>query len=256
MDEHVERALGPALLSDAVASARELSIAKQLESSLVNSDYLSAEKYLERFEKVRERLRTLEVALGHTDFGAIHALVSERARAQRIGYEVELVEEFKKLGVSIAGSWPRFVVGGLFRLEIDLRNVSVSVDGVKIPEKQPEAVAKRLKGRLDAANKDTDVAMLFDGLEQAYSKAQLDQDDVPGGYVDVRLVYRLVRAARPKRPTYTTSQFGMDIYRIKAFGGAEASRIELSPAQNASTGLYVPSLGGGNYIAAIRIQPK
>lgn len=256
MDEHIERALRPAVLSDVAALARELSIAKQLESSLVNLDYLSAEKYLERFEKVREKLRNVETALEQIDFGAIHAQVSVRAKEQRIGYEIVLVEELKKLGISVNGSWPMFIVGGLLRLAIDLRNVSVSVDGAKIQEKLPEAVAKHLKGRLDAANKGTDVATLFDDLEQVYLKAQRDQDDVPGGYLDIRLVYKLVRAAKPKRPTYTTTQFAIDIYRIKTFGGAEASRIELSPAQNASTGLYVPSVGGGNYIAAIRIQPK
>jgi hypothetical protein len=166
-----------------------------------------------------------------------------------------LEQALKKEMVEIIGEWPTYIAGDIVRLEVRLGQLDAKLDGKRAKTIEPEGLAHAVRIRIDALLKNgfepSEFAVM---LAKAYDEL-VQKCNSPGGYVGIRDVFELLKSkvVRPKGP-YSEQQFAVDVYRVLA--EIHSGRvIELSPAQDAAGGLYIPGRkASGNYIAAMRIQ--
>ena len=182
---------------------------------------------------------------------SLSAVVKERSLAYR-----ELLEEaFKKENVVFVGEWPTYIAGDIVRLEVRLEQLDALLDGKRANTIEPERLAHTVRLRIDALLKSGFHPPEFAGaLSKAYDNV-VQKCNAPGGYVGIRDVYELVKGEFGKsKVRYGEHQFAVDLYKVLAAVDS-GQVIELSPAQDATGGIYVPGRqGSGNYIAALRIQ--
>jgi hypothetical protein len=182
---------------------------------------------------------------------SLSVVVKERSLVYR-----DLLEEaLKKEKVEVIGEWPIYIADDIVRLEVRLEQLDAVLDGKRANTIEPERLARAVRVRIDGLLKSG-----FDPSEFAAMLAKAYDDLVqkcnsPGGYVGIRDVFELLKSqiVKPKAP-YSEQQFAVDVYKV--LDEVQSGRvIELSPAQDAAGGLYIPGRkASGNYIAAMRIQ--
>jgi hypothetical protein len=182
---------------------------------------------------------------------SLSTVVKERT----LSYRVLLEEALKKEKIEFIGEWPTYIADDIVRLEVRLGQLDALVDGKRANTIEPERLGHAVRARIDGLLKSgfeppefvSMLARAYDDLAQ--------KGNSPGGYVGIRDVFELLKreVVNPKSP-YSEQQFAVDVYRV--LSTVQSGRvIELSPAQDAAGGLYIPGRkASGNYIAAMRIQ--
>ena len=182
---------------------------------------------------------------------SLSAVVKERS----LSYRVLLEQALKKENVEFIGEWPAYIADDIVRLEVRLEQLDALVDGKRANTIEPERLAHAVRVRVDGLLKSGfEPSEFVSVLARAYDDLA-QKGNSPGGYIGIRDVFELLNreVSKPKSP-YSEQQFAVDVYRV--LSTVQSGRvIELSPAQDAAGGLYIPGRkASGNYIAAMRIQ--
>ena len=179
----------------------------------------------------------------------------ESVQQSRLYYREILERQLDQDNLGRSGQWPSYVIEDIIRLQVNLEQDEALIDGKRVGTIEPSRVVGRVRTRLDELFDESFEAPVFmDALRTAQKEIATDQSLSAGDYVDIRKVYGKIRS-QVESGRYSEAKFGADLYRLGRDGRPKTSDglvLELSPAQNASGGLYIPARGGGNYIAALR----
>lgn len=193
----------------------------------------------------------------------LEARVGDAARRARLVFHEELERLLDDAALPRIGRWPSYTVADVVRLHVDLERGEATVNGKALGTVEPARIVEQVTTRLaELLERPFNPADFLSLLEAAHKRTAVAQGRSFGEYVDIREVFDIVRAlmkrsGRDRR--YSEAKFGADLYRLGSDGRpttADGLTLELSPAQNAAGGLYIPAKGGGNYIAALRFQAR
>ncbi len=244
------------LLSTLIGMKEHLDRYIKLLSIAADGRYFDAVQSIQRTGNPTESLLDSLVA-ARTEVEAFPLETSLRGSVQecRLYYREILERQLDRKGLGRSGQWPSYVIEDVIRLQVNLERDDALIDGKKVGTIEPVRVVDRIRARLDELFDESFEAPVFlDTLRLAHGEIAHDQSLSIGEYVDIRKIYGKIRSQMEKG-RYSEAKFGADLYRLGLDGRPKTSDglvLELSPAQNASGGLYVPARGGGNYIAALR----
>ena len=227
--------------------------------ALTEERYLDAEQLLGRNKSLPTKL-----AKGITDSVAlisqfdIGTAVASHAASSRLYYRDAFERSLNKLGLHWSGTWPSYNVGDLVRVEFDLGSHTALLDGKRPTSLEPHLIAQQISRRishlLDRSRNPREFLRL---VRETYDAQIASLGEVPGTYADIREILKKLKQALKSRgdKRYAEGQFSADLYRVIQQGSPiceDGAILQLSPAQDAAGGIYVPAPEGGNYIAALR----
>ncbi len=207
-------------------------------------------------------IRSLTQAATVIEKAGLEARVVEESQTARLSYRHSLEELLGASCLNFKSEWPILIIGDLVRLEVDTDHGKAIVDGKPCTSMEPSHLVERVKLRIsELLDRPFDAKQFAQALKEFYSELVSAQGLSFGEYVDIRQVFAKLRSSMKASGfdrRYSEHKFGADLFRLFADASpvtGEGMRIELSPAQSAMGGIYVPGQGGGNYIAAIRLTP-
>jgi hypothetical protein len=226
--------------------------------------HLDAAQGLRRAPNLSSRLvQALTTAAGAVQALPLESNVRDAARRARLHYRETLERHLDEAALARSGQWPSYVIADVLRLQFDLERGEVALNAKGLETLDPARVVEHIKARLaELFDKSLDASEFLSLLKAAHDQVTAAHGRGMGDYANIREVFAAVRTAiegsgRDRR--YTEAKFGADLYRLQRDGRAttpDGLLLELSPAQNAAGGLYVPAKGGGNYIAALRFASR
>jgi hypothetical protein len=221
--------------------------------------YLDAAQVMKRAPNITQRLlESLAASTSAVQAFPLESNVRDAAKRVRLYYHETLERCFYQAALKHSGQWPSYVVGDVVRLHVDLEHGDAIIDGKRAGTLEPVRLGELLKVRLgELLEKSFDASAFLSRLRGAHEQVAAAQGRPIGDYTDIRQVFTALRAEmEPRgRSRYSEAKFGADLYRLCREGRPKTSDglvLELSPAQDAAGGLYIPAQGGGNYIAALR----
>ncbi len=227
--------------------------------AITEERYLDAEQLLGRNKSLSAKLSKSvadSVALiSQFDLGTA---VASQAASSRLYYRDTFERLLNKLALQWNGTWPTYTVGDLVRVEFDLGSHRALLDGKRLTSLEPHVVAQQISRRISLLLERSRVPREFLRLvRETYDAYIASLGEVPGTYADIREILKRVKQALKTRSDkrYAEDQFSTDLYRVIQQGAPtceDGAILQLSPAQDAAGGIYVPAPGGGNYIAALR----
>ena len=237
-----------------------LELKKQLDrysrftSLAVEGRYLDAQQVLSKTgNPVPKFLESLTATKSAVESFPVQSHVQEAANRSKLHYHETLEGVLDESGLRRNGQWPSYVIEDVVRLELNLERYEALIDGKGAGSLEPTRLVDRIKTRLNELfDESLDVVAFLGSLQSAQEKVAIDQGQTSTDYVDIRKVYGVIRS-RGERGRYSEDKFGADVYRLFCEGPPETPEgqtLELSPAQSASGGIYIPAPRGGNYIAA------
>lgn len=227
--------------------------------AITEERYLDAEQLLGRNKNLPVKLSkeiTDSVAL-ISQFD-IRTAVASRAASSRLYYREAFERSLNKPGLHWSGTWPTYTVGDLVRVEFDLGSHKALIDGTRATSLEPDFIAQQISRRISRLLDRSRVHQEFLRLLRETYDAQIASlGEVHGTYADIRETFKKLKQALKARSNkrYDEDQFSVDLYRVIQQGPPiceDGAMLQLSPAQDAAGGIYVPASGGGNYIAALR----
>ncbi|MDE2778191.1 MAG: hypothetical protein OXI91_00740 [Chloroflexota bacterium] len=244
------------LHSALVGLKKQLDRYSRLTSLAVEGRDLDAKQMLSRTgNPAPELLENLAATKAAIESFPLQSHIQEAANWSRLHYHDTLERVLDESGLRRNGQWPSYVIEDVVRLELNLERYEALIDGKGAGSLEPTRIVDRIKARLNELfDKSLDVVVFLGSLQSAQEKVAADQGQSPTDYVDIRKVYGVLRSQRGIGQ-YSEDKFGANVYRLFLEGRPKTTdgmTLELSPAQSASGGIYIPSPGGGNYIAALR----
>jgi hypothetical protein len=247
-----------ALLKCLERTKKELDVLVKVVRDLTESAPLDAYASLVRNRDITRSLVSgcseIQSHLANVD---VYTIVSSLADSKRIRYQDLLEAALRSHQLSHTGRWPAYVIADIARLDIRLEKFEATIDGKKCASIEPEAIAQLLADRVSSLwRTDFDPMLFRSHLLSAFEDLR-KQSSAPGGYVDIRDLFLAVKAKYDTdKRAYLEAHFGVDLFRLSVHEQTSTSgaSLELSPAQDARGGLFVPGRDGGNYIAALRFR--
>lgn len=235
---------------------KQLDRYSRLTSLAVEGRDLDANQMLSRTGNPAPKLlEDLTAAKAAVESFPLQSHIRDSANWSRLHYHETLERELDASALRWDGQWPTYVIEDVVRLELNLERYEALIDGKGAGSLEPTRLVDSIRARLNELFDDSlDVMAFLACLQSAQGKVAEDQGQTPRDYVDIRRVYSIIRSQGGRR-RYSEDKFGADVYRLLFEGRPKTSdgmTLELSPAQSASGGIYIPSRGGGNYIAALR----
>jgi hypothetical protein len=252
------------LLTRLVELKKEIERYARVTSAAVEGRHLDADQMLRRAPKLSFRLtEALAKTAEQIREYPLEGQVRDAARRARLGYHEALERLLDDSDLPCSGQWPSYTIADVLRLQVDLERGEATLNGKALGTVEPTRIVEHVTARLaELLDRPFDAADFLSLLRAAHEQTAAAQGRSFGEYVDIREVFAAVRAmmeqsGRDRR--YSEAKFGADLYRLYRDGRPttpEGLTLELSPAQNAAGGLYIPARGGGNYIAALRFQAR
>ena len=244
------------LHSTLVGLRKQLDRYSRLTSLAVEGRDLDAKQMLSRTgNPVPRLLECLTATKAAVESFPLQSHIQEAANWSRLHYHETLERALDESGIRRNGQWPSYVIEDVVRLELNLERYEALIDGKGAGSLEPTRLVDRIKARLNELfDESLDLVAFLGSLQSAQGKVAADQGQSPTDYVDIRKVFGVIRS-RGERGRYSEDKFGADVYRLFCQGRPKTPdglTLELSPAQSASGGIYIPAPGGGNYIAALR----
>lgn len=189
--------------------------------------------------------------------------LQEVVKKLRLHYHEDLENEFNKFSIRRSGQWPSYVLGDVLRLRIDLQRGVATLENKKLGTLEPSLIVEQVKSKLDELfSRPFNASEYLLLLRSASEKITSAQGREPDEYIDIRDVFAFVRTHMKQYGhdrRYNETKFQADIYRLlrdRRPITEDGFELELSPAQNATGGMYIQTTDTGNYIAAIRFVRK
>lgn len=189
--------------------------------------------------------------------------LQEVVKRLRLHYHEDLENEFDKLSIRRSGQWPSYVLGDVLRLRIDLQRGVATLENKKLGTLEPSLIVEQVKSKLDELfSRPFNASEYLLLLRSASRKIASTQGRESDEYIDIRDVFAFVRTHMKQYGhvrRYNETKFQADIYRLlrdRRPITEDGFELELSPAQNATGGMYIQTTDTGNYIAAIRFVRK
>ena len=235
---------------------KQLDRYSRLTSLAVEGRDLDAQQMLSRTgNPVPRLLESLTATKAAVESFPVQSHVQEAANRSKLHYHETLERVLDESGLRRNGQWPSYVIEDVVRLELNLERYEALIDGKGAGSLEPTRLVERIKTRLsELFDESLDVVAFLGSLQRAQEKVATDQGQAPTDYIDIRKVYGVIRSGG-ERGRYSEDKFGADVYRLFCKGRLQTRdglTLELSPAQSASGGIYIPAPSGGNYIAALR----
>jgi len=242
-------------------------VRKNLEKFIVIAKAASSGRLLDAgYAVTREKdlsskvIRSLIEATSAIEKAGLEAKIMEESQTARLSYRSSVEELLGASSLEIKGEWPSYLIADLIRLEIDTERGNVTVNGKACISMEPSHLVETVKARIsELLDRPFVAAQFLQTLKESYLELISAQGLSFGDYVDIRQVFAKVRVTMKTSGfdrRYSELKFGADLFQLFINISSvtdEVMKIELSPAQNAMGGLYIPGQGGGNYIAAIRL---
>jgi hypothetical protein len=228
-------------------------------------DAASASRYLDAdaiLRAKRDLLQTAKEASNRVvtaiDGFTVEPTIRSEARAARLHYKENLESALSDAGIPFRGQWPAYTIAEIVQILAEPEKDRVTMDGKRLDSIEVLPVIERIQTKMkELLERPFDVGLFIGVLEEAYREACAAGAHTFGQYVDIKRIANSVRDKMKSRnidSRYNDAKFAVDVYRLQTGTPSLASvRIELSPAQNASGSIYIPSAGSGNYIAALRL---
>lgn len=239
------------LLRSLSSTSKAISDVRECLSAIELDEYLKARDFGKKLVQLEKVLADSHKSIKRLDIKNLERVVAENAEDQRLSFESDIITELRGRSMDVSGHWPELLVNQALQLKINLNAAYATINGSKVRYFSVKRIAECVEEAWQQAEKSTDLSNFIDIVTKSYEQIATREDSDPNGYVDIRLIYDAVSSKRPK--TYDTTAFGIECYRTM-FATQNGPAIELSPAQSASGGIFIPSPGGGNYIAALRIR--
>lgn len=214
--------------------------------ALESQDYISAMRLIGAVDELFFALEVAAEAVG--PMRDIRERLLSDVKAQKLSYAREFEDALNLRGLSHTGAWPDYVVATVFRVSIDTRKDVVRVNDDRKKLVGPAKLVDELVAQAEKIENLVQVDVFWEALRAAYDEAVRDGES---GYVDARVLYAAILLRIKMKGKYSISQFGIDLYRVDR---DRAGLLELSPAQNATGGVYVPSSFGGGFVSALRLS--
>jgi len=234
-------------LSKVAASARSLAIAVR------SRDIISIDRTLSGLAKETSSLTECIAYLESQELREVESAISAAASEFRVTYASTLIALLRQAGLALSGEWPVLIINDVVRLQVDVRAGSAAINSRRLNDLRPQAVADAIARVLRELDAGADSAEFLGTFVDSYYAVIGMRNLADGDYVDLRAVCERVRSTYGRGSRYDHYRFGVDLYSaLKAWSRSDIS-LDLSPAQNASRGLFVPGPHGGNFIGAVRI---
>lgn len=241
---------------EAAALKRLVDLYAKAAAAAAEGHYLDAGQVLRRNGDLSRRLgRALRDAAKTLPEAGLENIVQEREALARRRLKSDFEAGLEQAGLSWFGEWPTYVIESVVRLTIDLLRGDATLDGKSLGTIEPTRVVPAAKQRsVELIDRAFDPDEFRRVLQEAYTTEASRRGTAFGAFVAVQPLYLRVRQRfmdMGADKQYSEAKFAVDLYRLRQ-ADIIGSALHLSPAQDASGGLYVPSGSGGNYIAALR----
>lgn len=238
---------------------KELDRYLRLASLSADGRHLDAAQALQRTpDLTASLLKSLTAATRIVQNFPLDSNIREAAKHARLHYHETLERYLDQTALQRRGQWPSYVIADILRLQINIERNEALIDGKKAGTLEPTRLVDSIRDRLEELLEESfDTISFLSLLRGAHEQVTAVHGRSVGDYADIRDIYDVIRAQKegPGSSKYSETKFGADFYRLYSEGRPRTSDglvLELSPAQNAAGGLYIPARDGGNYIAALR----
>jgi hypothetical protein len=243
---------------------RQLDLYAKAASAAAEGHYLDADQVLRKHPDISRRLaHALREVAGSISASQFETIVQERSSVAQRQLKAVYEANLREAELTWSGDWPAYVVVNVVRLTIDLIRSDASVDGKSLGTIEPTRVVPAVKQRVtELIDRPFDRAEFRQLLTDVYAAEASRQGNAFGTFVDIQSVYARIKshfAQTTIEKQYTEAKFAVDLFRLRQaemVGATARPALQLSPAQDASGGLYVPTGAGGNYIAALRFETE
>lgn len=252
------------LAQQVTALKRQLDLYVKAATAAADGHYLDAEQLLRKSSNVsralKRALRDADTSVGAVELESIIFERSNEARRQlRTNYELEM----QQAQLAWSGEWPSYIVQGVVRVSVDVIRGDSTVDGRALGTIEPGRVVPIVRNRVsELLDREFDPVEFGRLLADCYAAEVAQQGTAFGTFVGIQAVYSRLRGyfAHASDKQYNEAKFAVDLFRLREaeLPDAPAGRrlLQLSPAQDASGGLYIPTRSGGNYIASLRFTDQ
>jgi hypothetical protein len=213
--------------------------------ALGEQDYISAMRLVDTVDELTSSLEVAADAI--RPLRDIRQELLAHVQEQKLSYAREFENELDLRALSHTGSWPHYVIATVFRVSVDTRKDVVRINDDRRKLVGPGRLAHEIALLAEKVENTVQIDVFWDALSAAYEGLVRDGQS---GYADARALHAAIAPVLKTRGKYTLSQFGIDLFRVDR---DRAGLLELSPAQNASGGVYVPSGSGGSFVSALRL---
>lgn len=212
---------------------------------------------------LRQRLAE-DLSSAAADIGAtqLEAQVEEALRTARLYYREELERELDRAGIARAGQWPTYVLGNLVHLSLDLDRGVATLDRKKLPTLEPGKITELVRtGLAKLLERSFTPEEFLSLLRAAYDQVTRQAGRALGDYAAIQDVLQSLSTTLKESGgdlRYSEAKLAADLWKVMRERRAmteDGMILDLSPAQDAAQGIFVPDQSGGNYMAALRFVP-
>jgi len=201
----------------------------------------------------------LSTAAADVESTQLEEQVEKALRSARLYYREELERELDLAGVARAGQWPTYVLGNLLHLSLDLDGGVATLDRKKVPTLEPGKIAELVRaGLAKLLERSFSSGEFLSLLRSAYDHVTRQAGRALGDYAAIQDVLQCLGSTLKESGgdlQYSEAKLAADLWKLmqeRRVMTEDGRILDLSPAQDAARGIFVPDQSGGNYMAALR----
>ena len=226
----------------------------QILEPAANKRALKAQALYVRNPATLSELETEVRRLAAEPFGAraiedLNASIEEAWRQ----YKHDLEEALQMAHIPFTGAWPQYFLHSLIKLIVDLGQNKVKLNNKQLRSADiPKVIEIAKKLIVELINRPFDAEQWISALQCIHEN---NGTSGAGHFVNIRLVRKAMREKYGKK--YTDQHLAIDLVRLMDASRAQefAFTVEVSPARNPTSSLYLPGPSGG-FISGLRITPR
>lgn len=168
-------------------------------------------------------------------------------------YKHDLEEALQMAHIPFSGVWPQYFLHSLIKLNVNPGQNKVELNNKQLRSADiPKVIELAKKLIIELINRPFDAEQWISVIQGIREN---NDTTGTGHFVDIRLVRKAMREKYGKK--YTDQHLAIDLVRLIDASRAQefAFTVEVSPARNPTSSLYLPGPAGG-FISGLRITAR